>query len=95
MMRILVRAWLIELGYLIKPYDMLADRRHWRWQKPMRCGLPPMPPEVRAEVMAAIARKVGPIDQGCRVPPPGWWCSRTPGHDGPCAARPAEERNDG
>lgn len=25
---------------------------------------------------------------GCTVPPEGWWCSREPGHDGPCAARP-------
>lgn len=28
------------------------------------------------------------LGQGCEVPPPGWWCSREPGHDGPCAARP-------
>lgn len=26
----------------------------------------------------------------CQVPPPGWFCSRTPGHSGPCAARQAE-----
>lgn len=24
----------------------------------------------------------------CRVPPPGWSCSRQAGHEGPCAARP-------
>lgn len=24
---------------------------------------------------------------GCRRPPSGWWCSRVPGHAGPCAAR--------
>lgn len=24
----------------------------------------------------------------CEVPPEGWWCSRMPKHDGPCAARP-------
>jgi len=23
----------------------------------------------------------------CPIPPPGWWCSRSPGHEGPCAAR--------
>lgn len=23
----------------------------------------------------------------CEIPPAGWWCSREPGHDGPCAAR--------
>lgn len=27
----------------------------------------------------------------CEVPPPGWWCSRDPGHDGPCAAHPVEQ----
>lgn len=25
-------------------------------------------------------------NNGCQLPPPGWWCSREPGHDGPCAA---------
>lgn len=25
----------------------------------------------------------------CPIPPPGWYCSRTPGHEGPCAARVA------
>ena len=24
----------------------------------------------------------------CDVPPPGWWCSRDEGNDGPCAAHP-------
>ena len=23
----------------------------------------------------------------CNIPPPGWVCSREPGHEGPCAAR--------
>lgn len=23
----------------------------------------------------------------CKVPPPGWWCSREAGHEPPCAAR--------
>lgn len=27
----------------------------------------------------------------CTVPPPGWRCTREPGHDGPCAALPVEE----
>jgi hypothetical protein len=27
----------------------------------------------------------------CTLPPPGWSCSREPGHDGPCAARPIED----
>ncbi|WP_193596085.1 hypothetical protein [Microbacterium sp. YJN-G] len=32
------------------------------------------------------ADEVQPIT--CEVPPPGWWCSRDGGHDGPCAAHP-------
>lgn len=27
----------------------------------------------------------------CLMPPPGWWCSRQRGHEGPCAARPFGE----
>ena len=27
----------------------------------------------------------------CRLPPAGWHCTRTPGHDGPCAAHPAQQ----
>jgi hypothetical protein len=26
----------------------------------------------------------------CTVPPAGWYCTREPGHDGPCAAHPVE-----
>lgn len=28
-----------------------------------------------------------PPNQGCKLPPSGWYCSREPGHQGPCAAR--------
>lgn len=47
---------------------------------------------------AAIHRKVlergmdGPDVVGptvCTVPPAGWYCTRAPGHDGPCAAHPS------
>lgn len=31
----------------------------------------------------------------CTIPPEGWWCSRKPGHGGPCAARPMEEPDEG
>jgi len=24
----------------------------------------------------------------CNIPPEGWYCTRTPGHSGPCAALP-------
>ena len=29
----------------------------------------------------------------CEVPPEGWWCSRLPKHEGPCAARPKSARD--
>lgn len=31
--------WVADtIGYWIRPYDMLADRRRWRWQPAQRCG---------------------------------------------------------
>lgn len=35
----------VEVGYWVRPYDMLADRRRWRWQ-PAQYGAarPPAPP---------------------------------------------------
>lgn len=30
-----------------------------------------------------------PVNRGCTLPPVGWYCSREPGHEGPCAARQA------
>lgn len=30
-------------------------------------------------------------DGRCRVPPEGWFCTRDPGHPGPCAAYPIEK----
>lgn len=34
--------WLVwalaRLGYAIRPYDLVADRRRWRWQPRTRCG---------------------------------------------------------
>lgn len=30
------------------------------------------------------------INLGCALPPKGWFCSRVPGHDGPCAALPTD-----
>lgn len=31
-----------------------------------------------------------PKEQTCEVPPPGWYCTRAKGHEGPCAAWPKE-----
>lgn len=30
------------------------------------------------------------MSDSCTVPPAGWFCTRTPGHEGPCAAHPLE-----
>jgi len=38
----MIRAWLgwawVALGYKLRPYDMLADRRRWCWQPRTPCG---------------------------------------------------------
>ena len=49
------------------------------------------PPPAKAYVVespAPIAGKAEMPDQGCKLPPDGWYCSLEPGHDGPCAALP-------
>lgn len=33
----MIKHWLISLCYWFRPYDMLADRRRWRWQPAQRC----------------------------------------------------------
>lgn len=35
-----------------------------------------------------VFRRILPRVNGCPVPPPGWSCTREPGHEGPCAAVP-------
>jgi hypothetical protein len=33
--------WMFQHGgYVVRPYDMLADRRRWFWQPRQRCGWP-------------------------------------------------------
>ena len=46
-------------------------------------------PEERREIAKFMVdqwEKWGGMDR-CSRPPPGWWCSREQGHEGPCAAR--------
>lgn len=42
-----------------------------------------------------LDKEAGVVTAGgqCTIPPPGWWCSRGPGHEGPCAARPLCEHD--
>jgi len=46
-------------GYAVRPYDMLADARRWRWRRPAPCGRAwwaELPPHARAEIIRAVAR---------------------------------------
>jgi hypothetical protein len=40
----MIRAYLFwgigRIGYVIRPYDMLADGRRWFWRSRARCGWP-------------------------------------------------------
>lgn len=31
------RLVLVEKSYIVRPFDMLADRRRWFWQRPEPC----------------------------------------------------------
>ena len=53
---LVVWAW-TSVGYAIRPYDMLADRRRWRWRPAQRCGAPP---EVLASIHAHLNRPEEP-----------------------------------
>lgn len=33
----LLLAELERASYIVRPFDMLADRRRWFWQRPTRC----------------------------------------------------------
>lgn len=45
-----------------------------------------------AEALGVDERLVAEVRSvTCQLPPPGWYCTREPGHEGPCAAHPEEE----
>lgn len=61
-----LRAVLCQAGYWVRPYDMLADRRHWRWQRPAPCGrvalaslTPQQLTDLEAAVHAAVRERTG------------------------------------
>lgn len=49
----------------------------------------------RADALVTALESQAPVTtpryKGCNVPPAGWWCSREPNHEGPCAARPLSD----
>lgn len=61
-------SWALKhVGYWVRPYDMLADRRRWFWQSRARCGFPAgTPRSVVEDVIAAVHRR----SVGSDVPDP-------------------------
>jgi hypothetical protein len=48
-------------------------------------------------ILGEIARSMEKVQAAhavCTLPPPGWYCTRARGHDGPCAAHPATGEHD-
>ncbi|MBV4365873.1 hypothetical protein [Erwinia phyllosphaerae] len=43
--------------------------------------------------VAAQLRAQGASKDKCNIPPQGWYCTRQSGHEGPCAAHPADGGN--
>jgi hypothetical protein len=41
---------------------------------------------ILAGTAAAVAAVTPRLLSGCPIPPPGWFCTRGAGHEGPCAA---------
>lgn len=41
---------------------------------------------VLRQVVSTVWSQFEEVNRSCNVPPPGWRCTRTTGHDGPCAA---------
>lgn len=72
---------LFLLGYLLAAgICILVGRGMWRTWRRHRA-------RVREAIHPLMVKP--PV---CDVPPAGWTCSREPGHDGPCAARPLQLR---
>lgn len=59
--RAAVRAWAVALGYIVRPFDMVADRRRWRWRRPAPCGrqvFAQLPPDERDALAEAIREQL-------------------------------------
>ncbi len=69
-----------EFNLCSQCYDIPIIREAWRVHTDKRKG--------RVKENAVITQR-------CTRPPAGWWCSRTEGHDGPCAARPESTQRQG
>lgn len=61
-----------QASYWIRPYDMIADRRRWRWQPAAPCALPPLREGLR---MPGTPTRVDRMD---RLYGPRCVCDRPP-----------------
>lgn len=69
-------------------FDFFKRRRDDKLAASVMADMIPVGP---SEIVNGQASFNGPVDRGCEYPPPGWFCTREPGHEGPCAAWPASE----
>lgn len=74
----ITRAWQDESMGLRDRDESLAGSPDVKGRAPIRTATS----EARFESGATPPSQPNP----CRVPPPGWYCTRWAGHDGPCAA---------
>lgn len=55
------RGAMVALGYAVRPFDVVADRRRWRWQRTAPCGrqvFAQLPPDERAALTEAVREQL-------------------------------------
>lgn len=88
------------LAYRDFPLDLTLPDEQWRMIHPDGNGVLCANCIVKraAAIHGAVAiRATIELVEGrtCLRPPPGWHCTRQPGHEGPCAAWPVDPDHDG
>lgn len=58
----------MKAGYWLRPFDMLADKRRWRWQERAACGLPAMTDEAAARLRAVLVEAIAEVEPMPVVP---------------------------
>lgn len=61
MIRAQLRQWLGDARYWVRPFDMLGDRRRWRWQRRTPCSrmLDPAERAVLTELVEDYQKRTG------------------------------------
>lgn len=58
-------------AYWLRPFDTLADRRHWRWQRPQPCRRVVVDTDQLAAAYARAGFELAPDHQVVRIIWPG------------------------